>query len=289
MASRLGVIYHSQYCSHSPSELTKPLKQSHPKLVTFKRLSNPNKSRFSRCAKQMMMMDICYYSEPKFMKTGDSQQQDRLLRDFDRLGVPLDDKNHGGAFDVIFDSVSITTTHKQVLEEDGVNFCPISEAISKYPDLLGKYLGKVVPPGDNYYAALNSAVFSSGSFCYIPKDTKCLIPLTSYFRVNALETGQFERTLIIADERSVVEYVETCTAQKYRKNQLHAAVVELYCAEDAQIKYSTVQNWYAGEENEGGIYSFVTKKGFVLGLAQRSIGHKWRQGQPSHGSTQVLF
>ncbi|XP_022728510.1 UPF0051 protein in atpA 3'region-like [Durio zibethinus] len=351
MASHLGVIYGSRHYTHSPSEPTKPLKlQSHPKLVTLKKLSNPSKSRFFLCAKPdavagcceaqeflknqrgykwgfvsniesfsipkglseetirlissmkkeplwmlefrlssfrkflslkepkwsdnqyplIDLQDICYYSEPKFMKTADTQQQDRLLRDFDRLGVPLNDKNHEGAFDVILDSVSIATTRNQALQETGVIFCPISEAINRYPNLLRKYLGKVVPPGDNYYAALNSAVFSDGSFCYIPKDTKCPIPLNSYFRINALETGQFERTLIIVDDRSVVEYVEACTAPESRKNQLHAAVVELYCAEDAEIKYSTVQNWYAGNsKGEGGIYNFVTKRGVCAGARSK--------------------
>jgi FeS assembly protein SufB len=162
--------------------------------------------------------------------------------------------------------VSIATTHRKTLLAAGVIFCSISEAVREYPELVKKYLGRVVPVADNYYAALNSAVFSDGSFCYVPKDTVSPMEISTYFRINAMETGQFERTLIVADERSFVSYLEGCTAPSYDKNQLHAAVVELYCAEGAEIKYSTVQNWYAGDaEGKGGIYNFVTKRGLCDG------------------------
>ncbi|XAR53784.1 hypothetical protein NMG60_11022466 [Bertholletia excelsa] len=218
--------------------------------------------------------DICYYSEPKKKPTLNSldEADPELLRYFDKLGVPLNEQNRlaNVAVDAVLDSVSIATTHRKTLEKAGVIFCSITEAIREYPDLVKKYLGRVVPPDDNYYAALNSAVFSDGSFCYIPKDTKCPMQISTYFRINALETGQFERTLIVADDRSFVEYLEGCTAPSYDRNQLHAAVVELYCAEDAEIKYSTVQNWYAGdEEGKGGIYNFVTKRGLCAGARSK--------------------
>ncbi|KAL1188470.1 UPF0051 protein ABCI8 [Cardamine amara subsp. amara] len=208
------------------------------------------------------LQDMCYYSAPK--KKADPQ----ILKTFDRLSVPLTEQKCSAnvAVDAVFDSVSIGTTHRKTLEESGVIFCSISEAIREYPDLVKKYLGKVVPSDDNYYAALNSAVFSDGSFCYIPKNTKCPMPISTYFRINAMETGQFERTLIVAEESSFVEYSEGCTAPSYDTNQLHAAVVELYCGEGAEIKYSTMQNWYAGdEEGKGGIYNFVTKRGVCAG------------------------
>ncbi|CAN1317550.1 UPF0051 protein ABCI8, chloroplastic [Linum perenne] len=187
--------------------------------------------------------DLCYYSAPKKKPTLNSldEADPELLKYFDRLGVPLNEQNRlaNVAVDAVLDSVSIATTHRKTLEKSGVIFCSISEAIQKYPDLVKKYLGKVVPSEDNYYAALNSAVFSDGSFCYIPKDTKCPMQISTYFRINAMETGQFERTLIVADDHSFVEYLEGCTAPSYDTNQLHAAVVELYCAESAEIKYST--------------------------------------------------
>ncbi|XP_022635633.1 UPF0051 protein ABCI8, chloroplastic-like isoform X4 [Vigna radiata var. radiata] len=217
--------------------------------------------------------DICYYSAPKneqkkrplkSLKDADPE----LLRYFDKLGVPLNEQKRlaNVAVDAVLDSVSIVTTHRKTLEKAGVIFCSISDAIKEYPELVRKYLGRVVPSDDNYYAALNSAVFSDGSFCYIPKDTKCPMQISTYFRINALETGQFERTLIVADDKSFVEYLEGCTAPSYDRNQLHAAVVELYCGEGAEIKYSTVQNWYAGDENgKGGIYNFVTKRGVCDG------------------------
>ncbi|KAF9590318.1 hypothetical protein IFM89_033736 [Coptis chinensis] len=214
--------------------------------------------------------DICYYSEPKKKPSLNSldEADPELLKYFERLGVPLSEQNRlaNVAVDAVFDSVSIATTHRKALMDKGVIFCSISEAIREYPELVRKYLGKVVPCEDNYYAALNSAVFSDGSFCYIPKDTECPMPISTYFRINAMETGQFERTLIVAEAGSKVQYLEGCTAPSYDKNQLHAAVVELYTAEDAQIEYSTVQNWYAGdEEGRGGIYNFVTKRGLCAG------------------------
>ncbi|XP_039168920.1 UPF0051 protein ABCI8, chloroplastic [Eucalyptus grandis] len=214
--------------------------------------------------------DVCYYSAPKKKPALNSldEADPELVKYFDRLGIPLNERNRlaNVAVDAVLDSVSIATTHRETLHKAGVIFCSISEAIKEYPDLVRKYLGRVVPSEDNYYAALNSAVFSDGSFCYIPKDTKCPMQISTYFRINAMETGQFERTLIVAEDRSFVEYLEGCTAPSYDRNQLHAAVVELYCAEGAEIKYSTVQNWYAGDEDgKGGIYNFVTKRGLCAG------------------------
>lgn len=213
---------------------------------------------------------ICYYSEPKRKPKLHSldEADPELLATFERLGIPLNEQKRltNVAVDAVLDSTSIATTHREALAKKGVIFCSISEAIREYPDLVRRYLGRVVPPGDNFYAALNSAVFSDGSFCYIPKDTVSPMEISTYFRINDRETGQFERTLIIADERSYVSYLEGCTAPSYDRNQLHAAVVELYCAEGAEIKYSTVQNWYAGdEEGNGGIYNFVTKRGLCDG------------------------
>jgi len=214
--------------------------------------------------------DMCYYSEPKQKETKQSLDEvdPDLLETFQKLGIPLTEQKRlaNVAVDAVFDSVSIATTHRKTLLEAGVIFCSISEAVREYPELVKKYLGRVVPVADNYYAALNSAVFSDGSFCYVPKDTVSPMEISTYFRINAMETGQFERTLIVADERSFVSYLEGCTAPSYDKNQLHAAVVELYCAEGAEIKYSTVQNWYAGDaEGKGGIYNFVTKRGLCDG------------------------
>jgi len=214
--------------------------------------------------------DMCYYSEPKQKETKQSLEEvdPDLLETFQKLGIPLTEQKRlaNVAVDAVFDSVSIATTHRKTLLDAGVIFCSISEAVREYPELVKKYLGRVVPVADNYYAALNSAVFSDGSFCYVPKDTVSPMEISTYFRINAMETGQFERTLIVADERSFVSYLEGCTAPSYDKNQLHAAVVELYCAEGAEIKYSTVQNWYAGDaEGKGGIYNFVTKRGLCDG------------------------
>jgi Fe-S cluster assembly protein SufB len=214
--------------------------------------------------------DIIYYSAPKPKKLASMDEVDpELLRTFEKLGVPMNERAAlaGVAVDVIFDSVSVATTYKQKLAEVGIIFCSISEAVREHPDLVRKHLGTVVPPGDNFYAALNSAVFTDGSFCYIPKGVKCPMELSTYFRINTQESGQFERTLIIAEEGAYVSYLEGCTAPKFDSNQLHAAVVELVALDDAEIKYSTVQNWYAGDEKGvGGIYNFVTKRGLCKGV-----------------------
>ena len=218
--------------------------------------------------------NIQYYSIPKTKKKlGSLEDADpELLRTFDKLGVSLNEQKllANVAVDAVFDSVSIGTTFKKQLQKSGVIFCSISDAVSIYPHLVEKYLAGVVPIGDNYFSALNSAVFSDGSFCYIPKDMKCPMELSTYFRINNEESGQFERTLIIAEERSSVNYLEGCTAPQFSSNQLHAAVVELVALENATIKYSTVQNWYAGDENGiGGVYNFVTKRGLCAGTNAR--------------------
>jgi len=214
---------------------------------------------------------ISYYSAPK---SNDEKPQSldevdpKLLETYDKLGIPLHERARlaGVAVDAVFDSVSVATTFKKKLSEAGVIFCPFSEAVHKHPELIKKYLGTVVPQRDNYFTALNSAVFSDGSFVYIPKGVKCPMELSTYFRINAENTGQFERTLVIADEGSYVSYLEGCTAPMRDENQLHAAVVELVALKDAEIKYSTVQNWYPGDENgKGGIYNFVTKRGDCRG------------------------
>lgn len=223
---------------------------------------------------QIDFQDISYYSAPKPKKKLASMDEvdPELLRTFEKLGVPMHERAAlaGVAVDVIFDSVSVATTYKEKLAEVGIIFCSISEAVQKYPELIRQYLGTVVPPGDNYYAALNSAVFTDGSFCFIPKGVKCPMDLSTYFRINTEESGQFERTLIIAEEGASVSYLEGCTAPRFDTNQLHAAVVELVALDDADIKYSTVQNWYAGDENGiGGIYNFVTKRGLAKGKNSR--------------------
>ncbi len=209
--------------------------------------------------------DISYFSAPKRKKLASMDEVDpELLRTFEKLGVPMHERKTlaGVAVDVIFDSVSVATTYKKKLAEVGVIFCSFSEAVKDHPELVKKYLGSVVPTGDNFYAALNSAVFTDGSFCYIPKGVRCPMDLSTYFRINTEQSGQFERTLIIAEEGAYVSYLEGCTAPKFDTNQLHAAVVELVALDDAEIKYSTVQNWYAGDEDgKGGIYNFVTKRG----------------------------
>ncbi|SBS29394.1 FeS cluster assembly protein SufB [Marinomonas spartinae] len=210
---------------------------------------------------------ISYYSAPKSMQDKPKSLDEvdpELLRTYEKLGIPLVEQQMlaGVAVDAVFDSVSVVTTFREKLEEAGVIFCSISEALHKYPDLVRKYIGSVVPKKDNYYAALNCAVFTDGSFVYIPKGTRCPMELSTYFRINEQNTGQFERTLIVADEGSHVSYLEGCTAPQRDENQLHAAVVELVALDNAEIKYSTVQNWYPGDENgKGGIYNFVTKRG----------------------------
>ena len=214
--------------------------------------------------------DVIYYSAPKqkAVKASMDEVDPELIKTFEKLGIPLTEQKQlaGVAVDAIFDSVSVATTYKEKLKKHGVIFCSFTEAIRDYPELIKKYLGSVVPTNDNFFAALNSAVFSDGSFCFIPKGVRCPMELSTYFRINNSESGQFERTLIVAEEGAYVSYLEGCTAPKFDKNQLHAAVVELVALDDAQIKYSTVQNWYAGDENGlGGIYNFVTKRGKCAG------------------------
>merc|ERR1712070_1275454 len=214
--------------------------------------------------------DIVYYSEPKQKEKKQSLDEvdPELLKTFDKLGIPLTEQKRlaNVAVDAGFDSVSIATTFREDLLKAGVVFMSISEAVQEYPDLVKKYMGSVIPEGDNYYTALNSAVFSDGSFCYIPKGVRSPMELSTYFRINASETGQFERTLIVAEEGSYVSYLEGCTAPMRDENQLHAANVELIALDDAEIKYSTVQNWYPGDKDgKGGIYNFVTKRGNCLG------------------------
>lgn len=215
--------------------------------------------------------DIRYYSAPKKKGEGPKSLDEldpELLKTFEKLGIPLAEQKRisGVAIDAVFDSVSIATTHTEVLAEKGVVFSSFSEALQKHPELIEKYIGSVVPFSDNFYSALNSAVFSDGSFVYIPKGVRCPLDLSTYFRINNQEAGQFERTLIIADEGSYVNYLEGCTAPMFDNNQLHAAVVELVALENAEIKYSTVQNWYAGDaDGNGGVYNFVTKRGLCKG------------------------
>jgi Fe-S cluster assembly protein SufB len=223
---------------------------------------------------------IVYYSAPKKKGTGPKSLDEvdpKLLETYEKLGIPLKERERlaGVAVDAVFDSVSVGTTFKEKLAEKGIIFCSFSEAIQEHPDLVKKYLGSVVPYTDNFYAALNSAVFSDGSFCFIPKGVRCPMELSTYFRINAANTGQFERTLIVAEESAYVSYLEGCTAPMRDENQLHAAVVELVALEDAQIKYSTVQNWYPGDEQgRGGIYNFVTKRGICRG---RNSKISWTQ------------
>ena len=218
--------------------------------------------------------NIQYYSKPKTKKKLGSldEVEPELLKTFEKLGIPLNEQKllTNVAVDAVFDSVSIGTTFKGQLHKYGIIFCSFTEAVELYPKLVEKYLGKVVPINDNFFATLNSAVFSDGSFCYIPKDVLCPLDLSTYFRINNEEAGQFERTLIIAEERSSVSYLEGCTAPQYSSNQLHAAVVELIALQGAVIKYSTVQNWYAGDKNGiGGVYNFVTKRGLCAGKKSR--------------------
>ena len=215
--------------------------------------------------------DIHYYSAPKMKKSKASLEEvdPEILKTYEKLGIPLDEQKmlQGVAVDAVFDSVSVATTFKHKLAEAGVIFCSFSEAVQKHPELVKKYLGSVVPYSDNFFAALNAAVFSDGSFVYVPKGVRCPMELSTYFRINASETGQFERTLIVADEGAYVSYLEGCTAPIRDQNQLHAAVVELVAMDNAQIKYSTVQNWYPGDQQgKGGIYNFVTKRGKCAGV-----------------------
>jgi len=224
--------------------------------------------------------DITYYSAPKTQAGGPKSLDEvdpKLLKTYEKLGVPLKERERlaGVAVDAVFDSVSVGTTFKKQLAEKGIIFCSMSDAVLEHPELVRKYLGTVVPYTDNFYASLNSAVFTDGSFCYVPKGVRCPMELSTYFRINAAKSGQFERTLIVADEGAYVSYLEGCTAPMRDENQLHAAVVELIALENAQIKYSTVQNWYPGDENgKGGIYNFVTKRGLCKG---RNSKISWTQ------------
>ena len=240
------------------------------RLKAFERWTKMSEPKWSNLKyPKIDFQDICYYSAPKKKKLKSLDEVDpELLKTYDKLGIPLDEQKmlSGVAVDAVFDSVSVATTFKETLKKAGVIFCSFSEAVRDYPDLVKKYLGTVVSRTDNYYAALNAAVFSDGSFVYIPKNTRCPMELSTYFRINAANTGQFERTLIIAEDNSYVSYLEGCTAPMRDENQLHAAVVELIALENAEIKYSTVQNWYPGDKNgKGGIYNFVTKRGLCKG------------------------
>nr|YP_010198977.1 sufB protein [Hydropuntia urvillei]UAD88426.1 sufB protein [Hydropuntia urvillei] len=241
------------------------------RLSAYKKWQKMNEPKWSKLKYKKIEYDkMTYYSTPKYKKNLKNLDEvnPEILETFNKLGIPLTEQKKltNVAVDAVFDSTSIGTTFQKELAEVGVIFCSITEAIQKYPDLIQKYLGSVVPTGDNYFAALNSAVFSDGSFCYIPPNTHCPLELSTYFRINNKEAGQFERTLIIADENSYVSYLEGCTAPQFSNNQLHAAVVELVALNNAVIKYSTVQNWYSGNlTGEGGIYNFVTKRGLCAG------------------------
>ena len=220
------------------------------------------------------LQSISYYAAPKKQPKYESLDEvdPELLDTFNKLGIPVEEQKHlaGVAVDVVMDSVSVKTTFKETLAEKGIIFCSFSEAVKEHPELVKKYLGKAVPVSDNYFAALNSAVFSDGSFCYIPKGVRCPMELSTYFRINAANTGQFERTLIVADDDSYVSYLEGCTAPMRDENQLHAAVVEIITMDRAEVKYSTVQNWYPGnKEGVGGIYNFVTKRGVCRGVSSK--------------------
>lgn len=218
---------------------------------------------------------VSYYSAPKSKKDGPKSLDEvdpELLETYKKLGIPLEEQEMlaGVAVDAVFDSVSVATSYKERLAKDGIIFCSFSEAVQEYPELVRQYLGTVVSPKDNYFAALNAAVFTDGSFCYIPQGVRCPMELSTYFRINAANTGQFERTLIVADKGSYVSYLEGCTAPKREEHQLHAAVVEIYAHEDASVKYSTVQNWYPGDKDgKGGIYNFVTKRGLCQGARSK--------------------
>jgi len=252
-------------------------KKKEPLFLLEFRLKAYKKWKQMKCPKwaqlklsEINYQDIIYYSAPIIKKKLNNLQEvdPELLKTFEKLGISLSEQKRlsNVAVDVVFDSVSIATTFKKELAEYGVIFCSITEAIKDYPKLIKKYLGSVVPIGDNYFSALNSAVFTDGSFCYIPKGVKCPLELSTYFRINEQKSGQFERTLIIADNDSQVSYLEGCTAPQYKEHQLHAAVVELIALDNANIKYSTVQNWYSGNaEGEGGVYNFVTKRGLCIG------------------------
>ena len=255
--------------SHKKNEPTFLLKFCLKAYKKWKKMKCPEwaQLKFS----EINYQDIIYYSAPKSKKKLNSLDEvdPELLETFEKLGISLGEQKRltNVAVDIVFDSVSIGTTFREELAEQGIIFCSMSEAILDYPEFIEQYLGTVVPIGDNYFSALNSAVFTDGSFCYIPKNVKCPLDLSTYFRINEQQSGQFERTLIIADENSQVSYLEGCTAPQYDNNQLHAAIVELIAFDNANIKYSTVQNWYAGNElGKGGVYNFVTKRGLCAGV-----------------------
>ena len=241
------------------------------RLEAFKKWKSMEKPNWAKVSfPDIDFQDIYYYAAPKAKKKLNSLDEvdPELLKTYEKLGIPLNEQKMlaGVAVDAVFDSVSVATTFREKLSEVGVIFCPISEAIKNHPDLVKKYIGSVVPVTDNYYTALNSAVFTDGSFVYIPKGVKCPMELSTYFRINEKNTGQFERTLIVVEDEGYVSYLEGCTAPQRDENQLHAAVVELVAMNKSQIKYSTVQNWYPGDEQgKGGIYNFVTKRGKCLG------------------------
>ena len=260
----------------------------------LKQLKEPNwqKPKYPKIDYQ----DLYYYSAPKSMddKPKSLDELDpKLLETYNKLGIPLQEQArlNGIAVDAVFDSVSVATTFKGELNKKGIIFCSMSEAIQDHPELVKKYLGSVIPISDHYFATLNSAVFTDGSFVYIPEGVRCPMELSTYFRINATETGQFERTLIIADKGSYVSYLEGCTAPMRDENQLHAANVELVALDDAEIKYSTVQNWYPGDKDgKGGIYNFVTKRGACAEeKIQKFLGHKLKQDQQLHGNIQVVY
>ena len=240
---------------------------------SFKKMVEPDWSNVKY--KKPDLQKISYYSAPKQKPKYNSLEEvdPELLKTFDKLGISIDEqkKLSGVAVDIVMDSVSVATTFRETLAKKGIIFCSISEAIQKHPELVKKYIGTVIPPRDNYYSALNSAVFTDGSFCYIPKGVRCPMELSTYFRINQAGTGQFERTLVIADKQSYVSYLEGCTAPSRDENQLHAAVVELIALDDAEIKYSTVQNWFPGDKNgKGGVFNFVTKRGLCHNRAKIS-------------------
>ena len=240
---------------------------------SFKKMVEPDWSNVKY--KKPDLQKISYYSAPKQKPKYKSLEEvdPELLKTFDKLGISIDEqkKLSGVAVDIVMDSVSVATTFRETLAKKGIIFCSISEAIQQHPELVKKYIGTVIPPRDNYYSALNSAVFTDGSFCYIPKGVRCPMELSTYFRINQAGTGQFERTLVIADEQSYVSYLEGCTAPSRDENQLHAAVVELIAHDDAEIKYSTVQNWFPGDKNgKGGVFNFVTKRGLCHNRAKIS-------------------
>ena len=260
-----GTIYHISEKKEEPAWMLAWRLEAYAKWLKMK---PPNWANISH--PPIDFQDIIYYASPKKRPTLKNMDEvdPEIRRTFEKLGIPLEEQKRltGVAVDVVLDSGSVITTFKKTLAKQGIIFCSMSEAIRNHPNLVQQYLGEVVPPEDNYFSALNSAVFSDGSFCYIPKGIRCPMELSTYFRINTMNSGQFERTLIIAEEKSYVSYLEGCTAPMRDENQLHAAVVEIYAKSDAEVRYSTVQNWYPGDKNgKGGVYNFVTKRGLCAG------------------------